>query len=206
MSKPDKLNLKNELFRKAIHVGGMLVPFISIQSGTAAAASLVAALSVLYLASEYARLQGRTLPIISRITELAVRRSTESGQKMVVKAPLYLAIGVTASLLIFPDPVSYAAIAVVTLGDGAASIVGRRYGRHGIPGTGKTAEGSAAGFACAAAGAMLFIEPHLAVPAAAIGMAVEAVPLRRVNDNISVPLITGFSTWLLFLLWQGRVF
>ena len=110
----------------------------------------------------------------------------------IVMSPLYLAMGVMVSLLIFPEPINYAAIAVVTLGNGAASIVGKRYGRHCILCTGKTVEGSVAGFVCATVGALVFIEWHLAILAAAVGMIVEMLCLRRINDNITVPLAAGF--------------
>ncbi|MEW6604300.1 MAG: phosphatidate cytidylyltransferase, partial [Thermoproteota archaeon] len=100
---------------------------------------------------------------------------------------------VLASLLIFPAPFNYAAIAVVTLGDGFASIAGRLYGRNKIPYTGgKTVEGSAVGLVCAFAGAAIFVSPTTALIAATIGMTVELLQLR-ITDNLTVPLLSGLS-------------
>ncbi|MER3407300.1 MAG: hypothetical protein C4292_00260, partial [Nitrososphaera sp.] len=132
--------IKKELFRKSIHIAGLSVPFISVAAGMLAAATLVVALATAYCISEYLRLYGkRGVPVLAAVTRMAARRGESSGEKEgdgFVKAPLYLAAGVLASLLIFPQPLNYAAIAVVALGDGLASVVGRMYDRHHIPRTG----------------------------------------------------------------------
>jgi dolichol kinase len=190
--------IRKELFRKAIHIFGFSIPFISIIAGIPFAAALIIALAAAYTASEYFRLKGRNFPVLITITRMAMRDSAgEEKQNTFVTAPLYFAAGILASLLIFPAPFNYAAIAVVTLGDGFASIAGRLYGRHNVPHAGgKTVEGSLAGLACAFAGAAIFVSPTTALIAAAIGMAIELVPLR-VTDNLAVPLISGLSISLI---------
>lgn len=169
------------------------MPFISIAAGTAFAASFVAGLAIAYVVSEYFRLRGRSIPVLAAVTKMAMRPGDESSDSFVV-APLYFAAGILASLLIFPEPFNYAAIAVVTLGDGAASVAGRLYGRHRIAG-GKTMEGTAAGLLCAFAGAALFVSPTTALAAAVVGMAVELLPLR-VSDNLTVPMLAGLAATL----------
>jgi dolichol kinase len=186
--------MQKELFRKSIHILGFLIPFVSIAAGTPIAALLIVSLAVMYSISEYLRLRGSKFPAFTAITRMAMRSdSSEEQQSTFVKAPLYFAAGILASLLIFPAPFNYAAIAVVTLGDGFASVVGRMYGRSKIPHTGgKTIEGTAAGMACAFVGALLFVPPTTALVAAAVGMAAELLPLR-VSDNLTVPLLSGLS-------------
>jgi dolichol kinase len=188
-------SIKKELFRKSIHIAGLSVPFMSIAAGMPAAASFVAALATAYCISEYLRLKGKRVPVLAAVTRMAARRGESSEEKEgagFVKAPLYLAAGVLASLIIFPQPLNYAAIAVVALGDGLASVVGRMYGRHHIPRTGgKTLEGTAAGMACAFLGAALFVPLPIAAVAAAAGMAAELFPVRAGHDNVAVPLLAG---------------
>jgi len=190
--------IRKELFRKAIHVFGFSIPFISIAAGISFAAALIITLAAAYTVSEYFRLTGRNFPVLSTVTKMAMRDSAgEERQSIFVTAPLYFAAGILASLLLFPAPFSYAAIAVITLGDGFASIAGRLYGRHKVPHAGgKTVEGSLAGLACAFAGAAIFVSPNTAFIAAAIGMATELVPLR-ITDNLAVPLISGLSISLI---------
>lgn len=186
--------IRKELFRKAIHIFGFSISFIAIVAGVPLAAAVIIALAAAYTASEYFRLRGRIFPVLTAVTKMAMRDGAgEERQSTFVTAPLYFAAGILAALLIFPAPFNYAAIAVVTLGDGFASIAGRLYGRSKIPHTGsKTVEGSLAGLVCAFAGAAIFVSPTTALIAAVIGMAIELAPLR-VTDNLTVPLLAGLS-------------
>ncbi len=194
-----KNQIRSELFRKSIHLLGFLVPLISITLGVIVAIAFVISLSVVYAISEYSRLRGRSVPIITAVTNMAMRVDKEK-QTRFIAAPLFLASGILSTLLIFPAPINYAAIAVVTLGDGSASIVGRLYGRNKIPfSNGKTVEGTAAGMICAFVGASLFVSPTMALIAASIGMIVEFLPLR-INDNMTVPLLAGLSIMIIQLV------
>jgi dolichol kinase len=185
-------NVKKELFRKSIHIFGFSIPLISIAAGNLFAVLLIVSLSILYAVSEYFRLRGKSFPLLTTVTEIAMRNDIGEGQRAFVKEPLYFAAGILASLLIFPAPFNYVAIAVVTLGDGFASVIGRMYGKHRIPYSGgKSIEGTAAGIACAFAGALLFTSPTIALIAALAGMAIELVQLR-VSDNLTVPFAAGF--------------
>ncbi len=188
--------IRKELFRKAIHIFGFSIPFISIVAGVYFAVAIIIALAVAYSISEHFRLKGRNLPVLTTVTKMAMRDVATTGEEKkntFVKAPLYFAAGILASLMIFPAPFNYAAIAVITLGDGFASIAGRLYGKNKIPCTGgKTVEGSLAGFVCAFAGAAIFVSPATALIAAIIGMAIELLPLR-VTDNLTVPLLSGLT-------------
>lgn len=189
-------SFKKELLRKSIHIAGLSVPLIAIAAGVLPAASFVIALATAYCVSEYFRLKGRQVPVLAAVTKIAARSESEEKEAKFVKAPLFFAAGILASLLIFPAPLNYAAIAVVALGDGLASVAGRMYGKHKIPHTGgKTVEGTAAGMACAFLGAALFAPPYIAAAAAAAGMAAELLPLRA-GDNIIVPLLAGAAATL----------
>lgn len=166
---------------------------MAIAFGTAAAAVFVAVMMAAYSASEYLRLNGRSAPLLTAVTKIAMRNYSDEKKTAFVKAPLYFAAGILFSLLVFPSPYNYVAIAVVTLGDGFASVVGRTYGRHKIPHSGgKTVEGTVAGIACAFAGSLIFAPPSIALVAALVGMVAEFLPLR-VSDNLTVPLLSGLS-------------
>jgi dolichol kinase len=194
--RPDSaiLRVKKELFRKSIHILGFSIPLVAIGAGILDAVLVIVSLAITYSVSEYLRLRGRNLPLFTTITKMAMRGdSSGEEQGTFVKAPLYFAAGILASLLVFPAPFNYAAIAVVTLGDGFSSVIGKMYGKNKIPYTGgKTVEGTATGLACAFVGAALFVSPTTALIAAGVGMAVELLPLR-ISDNLTVPLLSGLS-------------
>ena len=189
--------LKSEIFRKSVHISGFLVPFISLALGITVAAVFIVGMMAAYSASEYMRLKGRSIPLFTTITKMAMRNDVSSSgdekQNTFIKAPLYFAAGILLSLLIFPAPFNYVAIAIVTLGDGFASVVGRMYGKNKIPySEGKSIEGTAAGIFCAFAGSLLFVSPIMALVAALVGMIIEFRPLR-ISDNLTVPLLSGLS-------------
>lgn len=120
--------IRKELFRKAIHITGFSIPFISILAGIFFAAAVIIALAAVYSISEYLRPKGRDLPVLTAVTKKAMRDANTTGEEKqgtFIVAPLYFAAGILASLLIFPTPFNYAAIAVITLVDGFASIAGR---------------------------------------------------------------------------------
>ncbi len=189
----DVYRIRNELFRKFVHILGFSIPVISFIVGITVAIVLMIMLSVVYSISEYMRLKGYSVPVFTTVTKMATRNYGREKLDRFIASPLMLALGILATILIFPAPNSYCAIAVVTLGDGFASVVGRMYGKNRIPFSGgKTLEGTAAGILFAFVGGSFFVSPVIALTAAVFGMIVEFLPLR-INDNVSVPLFAGLS-------------
>jgi dolichol kinase len=130
----------------------------------------------------------KKIPLISSIT---LKAATLSERYEFTSTPIYLALGVILSLLLFPAPINYASVAIVFLGDSAASIFGKLFGKTAFPlNKGKSLEGFLAGFALAFLSATIFLRPIQAFVGAVIGMFVESLPLP-VNDNLSTPLATG---------------
>ena len=189
-----RLPSRNEAIREIIHSIGFLVAFASVYIGVVEVASLLLLMTVIYAASEVARIQWRSSPLISYVT---LNASTSSERHEFVATPIFLALGVALSLLLFPAPFNYASIAIVTLGDSAASIFGRLFGNTPIPfNKSKSLEGFIGGFFFAFLGAACFLNLQYALIGAAAGMFVELLPLP-INDNLSIPLGTGVLLTLL---------
>jgi dolichol kinase len=102
------------------------------------------------------------------------------------------------ALVAFPPPASYGAIAVFTLGDGSATLFGKKFGKHVYPyNKGKKVEGTLLGLLVAWLGAWFFVvNPLRAFVGAMVGMLVEALP-TPVNDNLTIPLFSGLTLLLL---------
>jgi len=186
---------RHEAIREAIHAGGFFITFASMLLGIYPIAFLLFLTILIYMASELARLERKTIPLISSIT---VKAATLSERYEFTTTPIYLALGVILSLLFFPTPINYASIAIVCLGDSAASIFGKVFGKTAIPfNKGKSLEGFLAGFAFAFLSAAIFLHPLQAFVGAILGMFVESLPLP-VNDNLSTPLAAGIFLAFLF--------
>lgn len=181
------------VFRELIHVGGILVPFICMYFlNTYVVASILLVVS-LYSASELLRLFGTNLPFISTITLKAAARSELHE---FATAPIYYALGIVLSLLLFPQPASYASIAVLAFGDSFAALFGRKHRGTVFPfNKGKSVEASLFGWFFALLGSCLFVDPVRALIGASAGLLAECLPLP-VDDNLAIPLTSGLALTL----------
>jgi dolichol kinase len=180
---------RSDIIREAIHIGGFLVPFICIYLLESYLVSLlILFMTSVYTASEVARLRGINFPIFSTLTWKAANKPEYYE---FATSPISFALGIVFSLILFPAPTSYASIAILTLGDGFATIFGRKFGSIIFPfNKGKNLEGSVFGFLFASVGAMLFVDPVKALVGAAVGMLIECLPLP-LSDNLTIPLASG---------------
>jgi HAD superfamily phosphoserine phosphatase-like hydrolase len=183
----------NDFVREDIHASGFFMPVIASLIGVPIVGALIFTIALTYTISELWRLDGRELSFISAITRHAASQSELNG---FAAAPLYFAFGILFTLLVFPAPASYAAIAMFCLGDSVASLFGGLISTSLPFNKGKTWEGSLAGFFFAFLAGTFFVSPLLAFIGAAIAMTVEVLPLP-VNDNVLVPVITGVALTLL---------
>jgi dolichol kinase/phosphoserine phosphatase len=192
--KPRSLPSRNDFVREAIHASGFFVPVLAALIGIPLVALMICVVSALYALSELSRMNGKNLPVISAITRNA---ASQAERYEFAAAPLYFAVGILLTLVLFPAPVNGAAIAMFTLGDSTASLFGGLISKKPLPfNKGKTVEGSLAGFFFAFLAGMFFVSPVLALIGAAVAMAIESLPLP-VNDNILIPLCTGLALLLI---------
>jgi HAD superfamily phosphoserine phosphatase-like hydrolase len=185
----------NDFVREDIHASGVFMPVIAGLIGVPAVGTIILLIAAVYTASELRRLEGKELRIVSAITRHAASQSELHG---FAAAPLYFAGGILFTLVVFPPPASYAAIAMFCLGDSAASLFGGLVSDSLPFNKGKTWEGSLAGFFFAFLAGMFFLptQPLVALTGAAIAMTVEVLPLP-INDNVLIPVITGAALTLL---------
>jgi dolichol kinase len=185
---------RNEIRREAIHACGFLVPIISYFIRIRFTVLLIVTVTLLFVMSELARMERRNLPVISSVTKSA---ALQPELFEFATAPIFFAFGILLTLLLFPSSVSYGAIAIFALGDSAASIFGKIFGKRILPfNKGKTLEGSILGFIFAFLGGAFWLSVPLALVGAAVAMITESLPLP-LNDNVVTPLVTGLVLVLL---------
>ena len=182
---------RNDVIRETIHVSGFLVPFVCAHFlGTFLVSFLIFLITLVFAASELARVQGISFPVFSTITWTAAKKSEFYE---FATAPILFAIGIVFSLVFFPEPANYASVAILTLGDSFASIFGKKFGRTLFPfNKGQHVEGSVFGFLFAFVGALFFVSPVKAFIGAATGMLVGCLPLP-VDDNLTIPIAAGLA-------------
>jgi len=187
---------KRDIIRETIHVGGFLVPVVSVYLvlSQSLVVFLILLVTLLYVMSELARMQGFNVPVTSTITWNAA--ITPEIYEFVT-SPIFFAVGIMFAMVLFPVSVAYASIAIFTLGDSIATLFGKIFGKHVYPyNKGKMIEGTIFGFVFAWLGASLFVNPVKALVGAAAGMLVETLP-TPLNDNLTIPLVSGLTLLIL---------
>lgn len=189
----------NEILRKTIHTSGFLIPLICVQYFNIKTISTALFLTmVVYSISEVARNYGKNFPIFSTITKKASRSNFEKNNFAL--APITFTMGLIISLIIFPLPIAFTSITILTIGDSVANISGRFFGKTPFfYNKNKTIEGTIIGFISAFLCSSLFVNPFHAIIAAAVGMTVESLPLP-INDNLAIPLSSGTILILISML------
>lgn len=192
------VQISKEIFRKTIHLCSATIPFIASKSKSFVMIALCCAL-VVYSISEWLRLKGKEVFMISAITEAAARKRDENR---FVLGPVTLVAGILCALFLWQPLPASIGIYALAFGDGLASLVGKVFGRVKVPLTqGKTAIGSLACFTAIFVSSFLamFFSSYvpqgaditfIALKVAALGMIIEMLPLKDF-DNILIPIVLG---------------
>ena len=194
--------MRRELARKAIHVSSSVLPLLVWLVPRPVAVAVLVPAAVLALAIDVARHRIRPVRYhFLRRTRTMLRAHERRG----LAGATWMAIAYAAALLLFPKPVAVAAMLFNGLGDAAAALVGKRWGRHRTS-WGKSWEGFAAGLATdLAVGLGMWMLAPAAVPlagailGAVVAASIEFAPLP-LDDNVRVTLGGGAGILLGALL------
>lgn len=181
--------IKKEFFRKTIHICGAFVPFL-LERFYWPVIFLLSFVLIVYVVCEFLRLKGKTVPLISKITDIASRKRDENT---FVLGPVTLCLGILVTALIFRPLPAKIGILALALGDGLASLFGKLFGHVVIPFTcGKTVAGSLTCFMAIFLSSFLcFHNPFCSLILGGFGMIVEIFPLKNL-DNIVLPILVAF--------------
>lgn len=189
--------LIKEFIRKSIHLCSALLPFMLSKSHDVVVGLLIFAL-VFYCVAEFLRLKGVNVFLVSVVTEAAARKRDENK---FVLGPVTLVIGILGAIFLWQPLAAAIGIYALAFGDGLASLSGKLFGRVKIPLTdGKSAAGSLTCFAAIFISTYLalYFAPQagvqditlLALKIATVGMLIEVLPLKDL-DNIVIPVVLG---------------
>lgn len=189
---PERLAVKHEVFRKGIHAACGILPIVVVWP-RALTLSLVGGVTALFGLSELLRLFGIALPVFSTVTWRSMR-ATEP--RRVVAGPLLFGMGIWCTLLLFRPGPAAAGLLVLAMGDSAASVVGRAFGRNPLRhNPGKTFEGSLGLFAVSVVVAAFFVSLPWALVVGATATLIESVAMGG-YDNLFLPIVTAGAVTL----------
>ena len=186
--------------RKFYHsLGGVLLLSLYFVLGPEKAFAAYLVLFLVILSFDMARLR---LPALNAWALERMGTLLRKGEANTLSgSPSYI-LGVALSLFLFDLPVALAAVLFLAFGDVAATIVGESWGRTKF--LGKSLEGTAA---FVFAGIVAGFIPHLfgrglplpvLLAGAATAAVVEVLTPKWLNDNLTIPLISGTVMTFLF--------
>lgn len=192
-----EISWKGELLRKLTHLFALIIPlgyyYLDLSKWQMLAIMIPVTLCILIV--DISRLlDWRLWRLFRGIVAPMIRRNETAGEDFTGAA--YILTASCFVIGLFSQPVAVLSLAFIIIGDPAAAIIGRKYGRHRFKN--KSLEGSLAFFlaACLPAVAAPGIPLIPALSAAAVATVTEALSFQ-VDDNTTVPLISGLYLTLL---------
>jgi len=196
----ENISLTQEFLRKSTHIGALVIPVGYYFSGLEQMTAFwfLSIITLLMLVIDISRLRNWWFwrVLASPVFSLMLRKHEQDGD---LTGASYILLTASASIALFSKPVAIAAISFIIVGDTAAALIGRKFGRTKIGN--KTLEGS---LGCLAATFLVaVIAPGISLQVALLGAlvatVVEAWPMG-VDDNVSVPLLSGLAMSMLIVL------
>jgi glycerol-3-phosphate acyltransferase PlsY len=179
----------------SIGISGLFIPKIIFLS-------LLGAATVAFLVIEFIRFHS---PAVNKWFCSFFRLVVRESEKTRLTGASYMLLAALVSFLVFARDIAATSVCFLALGDALATIIGGSNGKQGV--RGKTAAGKAAClFACLAIGFILhYTGFNVSILAIVIGAIVatimESLP-KFVDDNLTIPLISGAVMTLIMLIWK----
>jgi len=191
------------LRRGAAHIiVGLSIAFSGLFIPKTVFLSLLGAATVIFLVIEFIRFHS---PAVNRRFCSFFRIVVRESEKTRLTGASYMLLAALISFLVFTRDVAVTSVCFLALGDALATIIGGSNGKKGI--RGKTAAGKAACLlACLAIGFILYYSGlKVSIPAIVIGAIaatiMESLP-KFVDDNLTIPVISGAVMTLIMLVWK----
>ena len=186
--------------RKLIHLTGAVFPLLYLLFSRPIVLTIALIVLLFTVVVEWGR---QRWTVLERLFEWLIGPALRQGEERKPTTGTWSMLGIIITVLFFKREFAIPAMLYAQVGDPAAEIVGRRWGRHRLP-NGKSLEGSlgcftvslAVGLACTQ---LLPLSPGVAVLGALAATLTEAAPLP-VGDNLFMAPLGGLAMTLAALL------
>ena len=191
--------MARELRRKSIHLLGLVVPILYFFTSRDLAIIGVGGLVALALGAELLKgLVPAFRAIFLRVFSPILRSQEQKG---CLTGATYFLIGSFLCIFLFDKTLAIVCLCFLTLGDLCAALIGKQWGRIKLFSR-KSLEGSLACFVvCTTVALLIGLHPVVAIAGALVATLIELLP-TGVDDNVTIPLISGLAMHLLISNWQ----
>lgn len=199
------IDYRSELVRKAIHLSSLSIPIIYFLIPRSTALLILIPLTAAFLITDIARYYHEpTARWYYRWFGWLLRQHEQDAVARRLNGATNILLSAVVCVALFPKIITVNAFAILIVSDTTSALVGRRFGRTRF--LGKTLEGTLAFFLSAVAVVAIApkfgssaLEYGLWIVGSAVGAVTEA-SIRRIDDNIAVPLVIGIVLWIFYLL------
>ena len=190
-----------ELCRKGLHLFSLLIPLSAWYLERIDTVVILLWMAIGSMLVDILRFQKGPIGIIFRSALFFILRPHESVGRLGIDkltGSTWMLMAGVLTFAFFPKEVAVAAFAMLIVGDAAAALIGRKFGRHLMGRGNKTVEGSAAFFftafliSCAVPG----LPWHVAIAGAIVATLVE-VYITGIDDNFTIPILASFAMAIL---------
>ena len=181
----------SEFIRKLLHLSNLVIPFTYLFYFDSKVEALIILLPITLLAFliEYLRINSISVKNIFDKYLFSILRNHEKSGKYT--GATWVFISSTLSIGIFPKDIAIISLIYMSIGDTAAGLIGRKFGR--IKFYNKTLEGALAGLIFSL---IIVLMMDLSLPNVIIiigafsAMIIELIPVS-LDDNLRIPLFSG---------------
>jgi dolichol kinase len=185
----------SELRRKSVHFGGVVVPIGYYLLPETLGKRILLIATIVAMLIDVVRLNE---PRIRTFFYYLFGKMVRDHERHSLLGSTYVLLASLLCVYAFDRPIAIVAMGFISIGDGMAAIVGRRFGRTKV--FGKTLEGSLACFASCLAVSWLYPgDPftwRMMVGGSLVATLFELVPMP-LDDNLRISLSAGFAMTLL---------
>ena len=200
------IDYKTELLRKSIHLCSLSISIVYYFVTKELALQILIPLTILAVVLDFSRyLIPGFAKIFYSFFGFMLREHEKIQEKKNLSGATYLLISVTIVVIIFPKLFVIPAVAVLIIGDIAAALLGRKFGKHKF--LAKSLEGTLAFFITGSIVILLtpkiegsFWEYIIGFIAVAVGAIAENISYGWADDNLTIPLSVCLTMALLYAL------
>ena len=196
-----KQNVIVEIYRKLIHCSSVILPvgYMYFVKDQYKMIFILASLSLFSILMEIFRNRILTIKTLFNSTLRNLMRLEEAQGQLTGAS--WLLLGSLITIIFFPLEIAVPALVYLTIGDSFAAIIGKLYpiGKIGL----KSLSGTLAGFMTSSIIALKInkvLPFEIIIFGSMIAMIVELIPHKKLNDNITIPIISALSIQLSLML------
>jgi dolichol kinase len=207
MEEIDRLELRYEVARKAIHLSSLSIPVIYCHISRELALLLLVPLFAGFFLVDLLKNFIAPVSVWYHTTFDAMLRTHEiQKEKNHLNGATCITLSALLLVLFFPKLIVVAAFSMVAVSDTLAAIIGKAFGKHRLGQ--KSIEGSAAFFLSAMVIVTVVpgINPWIGFIMAVVATVTEALVVRiggfRIDDNLTIPLVSAIAGTLCYMLFM----